>query len=136
VRWRPLVPITIFNPGGTKYRYFTKALVDTGADETVFPEDLIQILGLTPLASSGRIVWRGRTHPIRFAETLISISDGTTDCRWRPVIGFSSARIGYPILGQNGGLEFFDAKFNGNQRNVDIETNSAFGTFARGQVTG
>jgi hypothetical protein len=37
VRWRPLVPVTIIGPTGTRH-FFPRALLDLGADDTVFPD--------------------------------------------------------------------------------------------------
>ena len=36
IRWRPLIPVTLIGPGG-KRRPFTRALLDTGSDDTIFP---------------------------------------------------------------------------------------------------
>lgn len=41
-------------------------------------------------------------------------------------VGFSAAPIQYPLLGQIGCLEFFDARFFGQLRIVELETNAAF----------
>jgi hypothetical protein len=76
------------------FRSFSKALADTGADETVFPDDLVAALGLSPLPATGQITWRGTVYPIRYAEALLSLSQATMDFRWRATIGFSPARIG------------------------------------------
>ena len=46
--------------------------------------------------------------------------------QWPAVIGFSPAPIRYPILGQAGCLQFFDAKFFGADLAVELEVNRAY----------
>jgi predicted aspartyl protease len=54
-RYRPMVEITIELPNGNEGRGF--AIVDSGADETIIPGDIIQALGVKfsdlPAAGSG-----------------------------------------------------------------------------------
>ena len=113
-RFRPLIPVTISNPSQTRSRSFARALLDTGADDTIFPSDLLQHLGLAVLPSTGqRVVWRGVPYAIDFAEVALELSDGDESFVWKAVVGFSVARIGYPILGQAGVLQHFRAAFSG-----------------------
>ena len=68
LRWRPFIPITILDPAEAVQRRYTRALVDTGADETVFPERLLGVLGLSPFPSTGqRIIWRGVEYRTQYA---------------------------------------------------------------------
>ena len=43
-RWRPLVPVVIFGPTGLCER-FARAVVDSAADDTVFPLDVARKIG-------------------------------------------------------------------------------------------
>jgi hypothetical protein len=46
--------------------------------------------------------------------------------RWPATVGFSSAPIRYPILGNAGCLCFFDALFRGDDRIVELATNHSY----------
>jgi hypothetical protein len=62
VHWRPLLPVRIIGPSGLA-RYFPRALLDPGADDTVFPMDLVPALGVILLSEVGHGVrWRGQRY--------------------------------------------------------------------------
>jgi hypothetical protein len=131
VRWRPLVPVEIFGPGGLS-RQFTRAVVDPAADDTVFPLDTARQIGAVLRPDTGhRVRWRGQLHPLRFGDVVLLLEDGTGIWRWPTVIAFSPAQIRYPILGTAGCLQFIDAHFRGADRILELETNPTF----RGTVT-
>ena len=46
--------------------------------------------------------------------------------RWPAVIAFSQAPLRYPILGLSGCLQYFDARYRGEDRIVQLETNRAY----------
>src|SRR5687767_11679692 len=107
-RWRPLVPVTILGPTGTQ-RFFPRAVLDPGADDTVFPLAFAPFLAVTLLADTGHgLRWRGQSYPLRFGHVELEFSAGAHVWRWPAVIGFSAASIRYPILGIAGCLQFFD----------------------------
>ena len=122
VRYRPLIPIAVSGPSGQ--RKFSRSLVDSGGDDTVFPLDVLALIGVTPRRDTGhRVRWRGNLHPLRFAEVELVLSDDAFICRWRAVIAFSSAPFPYPILGNAGCLQFFDVRLLGADRIVELEMN-------------
>lgn len=126
VRWRPLVAVTILGPTG-KRRFFPRALLDPGADDTVFPLDVAAMIGAPLRADSGHgLRWRGQGYPLRFGDSALELSDGLQDWQWSAIIGFSPAPIRYPILGMCGCLQFFNERFLGEARLVELETNLAF----------
>ena len=131
VRWRPLVPVIIIGPTG-KQRFFTRAVLDPGADDTVFPLAIAGLLGVTLRTHSGHgLRWRGQAYPLRFGDVELELSDGSQVCRWLAVVGFSQAPMRYPILGLSGCLQFFDALFLGEDRMVRMEVNRSYpGTIA------
>ena len=131
VRWRPLVPILIVGPTG-KQRFFSRALLDPGADDTVFPLAIASLLSVTLRPPTGHgLRWRGQAHPLRFGDVEFELSDGNQVCRWPAVIALSQAPIQYPILGLSGMLQYFDATFLGDDRLVRLEANRSFpGTVA------
>src|ERR1700733_13522892 len=97
VQWRPLVPIAVFGPTG-KRRPVSRALLDSGADDTIFPVAAATSLGVNLGPPSGHAVrWRGQPHSLRFGDLDIEITDGVQVVRWTAVVGFSSAPIRYPI---------------------------------------
>jgi hypothetical protein len=126
LRWRPLIPVSIVGPTG-KRRYFPRALLDTGADDTVFPLAVLGLIGVAPRRESGHgLRWRGQAFPLRFADVTFELSDHFQVWQWSAVAGFSQAPLRYPILGLCGCLQFFDARFLGASRLVELETNRSY----------
>ena len=126
VRWRPLAPITIIGPTGLA-RDFARAVLDPAADDTVFPIDTAARIAVRLRSDTGhRIRWRGQLHPLRFGDVELLLTDDLTVCRWPAVVGFSPAPIRYPLLGQNGCLEFFNARFLGVDRQAELAINQSF----------
>lgn len=125
-RWRPLIPVRVMGPTG-KYYDYGHALLDTAADDCVFPFDLVQRLAvqLRPFSGHG-VRWRGQHHALRFGDVELEIAADGMVWQWPAVIGFSPAPIRYPILGQAGCLQFFDAKFFGADLAVELEVNRAY----------
>ena len=122
VRYRPLIPVTVVGPAGQ--RRFSRAVVDSGGDDTVFPIGVLALIGVAPRPDSGhRIRWRGNLHPLRFADVDLVFADDAASCRWPSVIAFSPAPLPYPILGNAGCLEFFDVRLLGGDLVVELETN-------------
>jgi len=116
-----LVPVTVRGPAGQ--RNFSRAVVDSGADDTVFPLDVLGRIGAIPRPDTGhRIRWRGTLYPLRFADTELVLADLATTYRWPAVVAFTPAPLTYPILGTCGCLEFFDARFLGADHSLEIET--------------
>jgi hypothetical protein len=127
VRWRPLVPVRIRGPLG-QARYFPRALLDSGADDTIFPIDVAAVLGIVLGPGPAQAIrWRGQPYALHFGPAELELSDETGALwRWPAVIGFSSAPIRYPILGNAGCLCFFDALFLGENRRVELDTNVSY----------
>jgi hypothetical protein len=126
VRWRPLVPVRIAGPTGRR-RFFSRAVLDPGADDTVFPLAMASVLGVILRVPTGHgLRWRGQAYPLQFGDVELELSDGLETCRWSAVIAFSQAPIRYPILGLSGTLEYFDATFLGDDRLIRLEVNRSF----------
>jgi hypothetical protein len=127
VRWRPLVPVRVLEPGG-RSRSFTRAVFDPCADDTVFALGLATVLGVLLRPDTGHVVrWRGQAYPLRFGDVELELSDDKGEVwRWPAVISFSPAPMRYPILGTCGCLQFFDSRFRGEDRVVEIETNRSY----------
>jgi hypothetical protein len=127
VRWRPLLPVRVFGPGG-RSRLFARAVFDPCADDTVLSLGLATALGIPLRPTTGHVVrWRGQAHLLRFGDVDLELCDdaGAT-WRWPAVVGFSPAPTPHPILGNCGCLQFFDPTFRGEDRMVEIETNRSY----------
>ncbi len=127
LRWRPFAPVTILHPARNTLRQFNRALLDTGSDQTVFPERLLAALGLTSISAPGQaIVWRGISYAMKFALAQFVLTDGIDEFRWDAIVGFSTAPIPYIVLGQAGCLDYFNVTFFGEDRYLEIHKNAAF----------
>jgi hypothetical protein len=126
-RWRPLVPVKIAGPigGGA---FFPRALLDSGADDTIFPLDLAVQLGVSLLPATGHAMrWRGQQQPLRYGNVVLELADAVGNLfRWSAVIAFTPVNIRYPLLGNAGCLDFLNARFLGMLREVELEPNGAF----------
>jgi hypothetical protein len=61
----------VIGPTG-KRRFFPRAVLDPGADDTVFPLALAGLLGVALRADSGHALrWRGQGYPLRFGDFAI-----------------------------------------------------------------
>ena len=76
VRPRPIIPTTVIGPTDSRV---VQALLDTAADDTVFPESLAALLGLDlQNAPGGRAVGVGQVPvAIRFAEVRLRLYPGS-----------------------------------------------------------
>src|SRR5947208_6697696 len=125
VRPRPTVFITAIGPNDARLE---QALVDPGADETVFPDRLAARIGIdlsTAPRGSGSGVGSGRV-PLRYAEVTLSLTDGIELREWRAWVGFTSAPIGRALLGFAGCLQFFTATFHGDREQVELDANALY----------
>ena len=125
-RFRPQLAVRLFGPGG-RWRDFRSALVDTGADDTIFPADAATLIGAALLPGTGHAVqWRGATYSLRFAQVELQIGAGVVTFRWPAVVAFCAAPVPYPLLGNSGFLEFFDATFSGADHILELAPTASF----------
>jgi len=122
-RWRPLIPVRLLGPTGLWWD-FEQALLDPGADDTVFPIDFAAVLEvkLRPATKHG-LRWRGQRYGLRFGGVSLQIGNAHTTWRWPALVAFSQAPLRYPILGNCGCLQFFNANFLGEDLEVELEKN-------------
>ena len=124
--WRPFVPLTVIGPSG-HFRFFNRALVDPGSDDTIFPLAIAGRLAVSLRADHGhRVRWRGQIYPLQFGDVELQMTDTITTFRWPAIIGFSDAPISYRILGYAGCLQFFDVTFRGDDHLVELEPNRSY----------
>jgi hypothetical protein len=58
-----------------------------------------------------------------YADVLLQLTDDVTTYRWPATLAFTQAPLKYSLLGIAGCLEYFDARFLGEARIVELETN-------------
>jgi hypothetical protein len=125
VRPRPLVPVSLVGPQDTAG---WRAVLDTGADDTLFPESVASRIGIdlrnAPLGQ-GRGIGLNPV-PVRYAEVTLRLTDGKERREWKGWVGFTPARLQYPLLGFSGVLQFFTATFFGDQEVVELTANGLY----------
>jgi hypothetical protein len=125
VRPRPIVAVTVVGPTDSRVR---DALLDTGSDDTVFPEELASKIGVD-LSSSPAEPATGVSLAVvslRYAEVTLRLTDGNEQREWRGWVGFMPAKLIYPVLGFAGCLQFFSAQFQGDREEVELTVNSLY----------
>jgi hypothetical protein len=123
-RWsrpRPIVPISVM--GSIATRAFEGRL-DTGSDDTVFPESVAKQVGidLTHAPIGRGSTANGAQLIVRYVQVRLRLTDGVERREWPAWIGFSSA-IQRPLLGFAGFLQFFTAVFYGDREQVELTIN-------------
>lgn len=114
---RPLIPITIFGPRGSIY---LDALVDSGADQSLFHSDIGRAIGLA-IETGERKIFGGieggqvltYLHPIDLQ--IIGIEQ-----KIKVVVGFAETSGISAILGQEGFFDNFYIKFERSRHSVEI----------------
>lgn len=127
VRWRPFLPARVISPIG-QHRAYSRRLLDSGSDDTLFPMGAATYLGLKLRSASGHLArWGGQRYSLVFGDVELELSDETGAVwRWPAVVGFTPAPLRYPLLDIAGCLEFMIATFRGQDRLVELETNGSY----------
>ncbi|MCL4205251.1 MAG: hypothetical protein KJ000_22440 [Pirellulaceae bacterium] len=126
VRWRPFAPVTIIGPTGISRR-FQRALIDSGADDSVFPLEIAARLHVVLRPYTGHVLrWRGQPYELRYGDVELELSDEDSSCRGTATVCFSAAPMSYRILGHAGCLQFFDSTFRGADLIVELEPNASY----------
>ena len=115
---RPMLELRVTGPAGT-FDIFGR--VDSGADDTLLPERLVAILGITDLSGPLVICGVGGAMLVRYGTVDLDIYQGQASFRWAARVGFSS----HPdaLFGLKGFLQFFTATFNGRRHYLDLLPN-------------
>jgi hypothetical protein len=84
-------------------------LVDTGADDVVFPQHLAAKIGvdLSVAQPGSSLVVGGNALPVLFAPVILLMDNGKERFRWRAVVGFAPLTTQYGLFGIAGGLQYF-----------------------------
>jgi hypothetical protein len=124
-RPRPLIDATLVGPTGSKV---VTALLNSGADETFFSDQVALSIGLE-LSNVPRQTVTGVGGPpyvIAYAQIWPRLIDGKEFREWPALVGFTSARMIHPLLGFSGCLQFFDAVFRGEREEVELTVNGLY----------
>src|SRR5262245_43871764 len=97
-RPRPVIPISVIGPTGT---WLDDGLLDTGSDDTIFPESVAAKVGVDLTnAPTGEASGVGMAaSPIRYVEVVLRLTDGVEFREWPARVGFTSAPIKRSLLG-------------------------------------
>jgi len=120
-----VIPITLIGP--TK-AMATEALVDSGADDTVFPEKIAAGIGID-LTNAPTVIAAGvgtAAVRIRLAKVILRLADNQEKHEWTAWIGFTSANLTHWLLGHQGVFEYFNVCFRDEREEVELETNSRY----------
>ena len=125
VRPRPMIPVTVVGPLQAKP---VDSLIDTGSDDTVFPELMAAFIGIDlSQAPRGRATGVGRiAYPVRYAEVRLLVTDGKEYRDWPARVGFTSAALRQSLLGFAGFLQFFTAICRGDREEAELTINSLY----------
>jgi hypothetical protein len=123
-RPRAIIGVALIGPAGTMPQ---DALLDSGADDTVFPEAVAARLGLDLTnAPTGTIQSIGGVITVRYAEVTLRVADNQERREWKALVGFSSRMPRYPMLGFAGFLQYFTATFHGDREEVEPTVNGLY----------
>jgi hypothetical protein len=113
---------------GPKGSTAVTGLLDTGSDDTVFPDKIASIIGLDltqlpvfPVNRPG-----GQHIPVRFADVTLRLTDGVEFREWPATVGFTSAGLPFSLLGFAGCLQYFTATFHGDVEEVELAVNALY----------
>ncbi len=126
VRPRPLVDVSVIGPTATRVR---PAILDTGADDTVFHDSLAAVIGidLTNAPSiTVNVATAGGAVLVRYAAVALRLTDGREQREWPAIVGFTPARLIYPVLCFAGCLQYFWANFMGDREEVELTVNGLY----------
>ena len=124
-RPRPIVGVTIVGPADA---LALDGLLDTGGDDTLFPEHVATLLGIdlvnAPQAMVGGI--GSEAIPVRYAEVTLRIADNWEQREWRAWVSFGPIARRYALLGFAGFLQYFTATFHGDREEVELTANGQY----------
>jgi hypothetical protein len=113
---------------GPRHSVARDGLLDTGSDDTVFPDAVAAAVGIDLTQApefSLNLAARGLVQ-CRYAIVSLLISDGRETFEWSAIVGFVSVPLLFPLLGHAGFLQFFDAEFRGADHEVILMPNRDF----------
>jgi hypothetical protein len=124
-RPRPVLAVTVLGPLRSR---LVEAHLDTGSDDTVFPESVARLVGISLSgAPQARAVGIGNVPAVlRFANVALRIAGGRERREWNAWVAFTSVPMHRPVLGFAGFLQFFTATFYGDREVVELTVNGLY----------
>lgn len=126
-RWSRPHSLIMVSAIGPKKAFPMEGRLDTGSDDTVFPERLAALIGVdlsnAPLGHNRTA--NGTLITVRYAQITLRITDGVERREWPAWVAFTPA-IHRPLLGFAGFLQFFTATFRGDREEVELAVNSFY----------
>ena len=119
-RSRPIIPLVLESCGGD--RTLVDALVDSGADVTLFSEAIADTLGVD-LSNVPELPIRsplGHAGTYRTIELTLELRRYPDILRWTGLVGFVPPRLQYGLLGTRGFFEFFAMHYDEPQGFLEI----------------
>ncbi len=126
ITFQPKIPVAVFGPTG-KTRF--DALVDTGADQTIFPRFNASNVGaeLHERNSTHTNGIGGHSVKLFYAEGIeLELRIDGEIYRWKAPVWFSESDESPALLGRKGFLEYFTATFDGDNHLLTLEPNKRF----------
>lgn len=125
IRPRPVILVTLVGPKGAKA---VDALVDSGSDDSVFPQQVAVALGIDLTNAPTRVMTRLQpfSATLHFAQLRLLLTDGKEFRDWPAWVAFTLAPLAYPTLGFAGCLQFFTTKLYGDSQEVELEVNALY----------
>ena len=119
-RQRPLVAVTVFVPGQPSVLF--DALVDTGADVSLFPKSIADRLGLDLSQRPDVTVFAavGGQCYYRLHEVQLELRRPPDVFQWTAAVGFVDREMSYAILGTRGFFQFFDLTYSHRRQLIEI----------------
>lgn len=124
-RPKALIDVAVLGPTRTRV---VRGLLDTGADETVFPAWVAADCGID-LSSAPGIVMSGIAGGlavVQFTQATLRIATNLEHREWTACVGFTAAPLSHALLGFAGFLQFFDVKFLGEREEVELTINGLY----------
>src|SRR5262245_46157023 len=105
-RPKPIVPVSLLGPLGT---WVSDCFLDSGADETVFPDHLAGVVGIDlSNAPTGSASGVGKVPAVlRYAEATLRVQQGGEQREWLARVAFTTAALKRPLVGIAAFLQYF-----------------------------
>ena len=119
--YRPLIAVKLVADDG---RYLLiDALIDTGADVSLFPQDLAEQLGFDMSRPPDGTVSAaiGGECGYRLHNVTLELRRHPEVMRWQVRVGFVEQTMSYAILGTRGFFEFFRLEYDARVGSVIVE---------------
>lgn len=119
-RQRPIVAVTVLVPRRPAVLF--DALVDTGADVTLFPKSVADRLGIDLTHQPDGLVFAAVGGPChyRLHDVELELRRPSEIFRWKTAVGFVEREMSYAILGTRGFFQFFDLTYSSSRHLIDL----------------